>query len=125
LIQIVGKGDIKEEEEEAIPEEEAVCRICMDPLTEDFGETLKMECRCLGEMALAHKECAFKWFGIKGDRVCEVCGSVVSNIPVTVVRFPAQETTNHSLSMESQTVNRYELHLLTVHLNSPTDFISL
>ncbi|KAG0600865.1 hypothetical protein M758_11G067100 [Ceratodon purpureus] len=101
-----GKGDIEEEEEETISEEEAVCRICMDSLTEEFGETLKMECCCLGEMALAHKECAFKWFGIKGDRVCEVCGSVVNNIPVTVVRFPAQETTIHVQSTESQPVNR-------------------
>ncbi|KAG0565481.1 hypothetical protein M758_8G189100 [Ceratodon purpureus] len=101
-----GKGSTKDEVEEAIPEEEAVCRICMDSLTEDYGETLKMECRCRGEMALAHKECAFKWFGIKGDRVCEVCGSVVSNIPVTVVRFPVNETISHTRSIDVQTVNR-------------------
>jgi hypothetical protein len=105
-INIAGKGSTKDEVEEAILEEEAVCRICMDSLTEDYGETLKMECRCLGEMALAHKECAFKWFGIKGDRVCEVCGSVVSNIPVTVVRFPVNETVNHARSIDVQTVNR-------------------
>lgn len=101
-----GKGDTKEDVEEAIPEDEAVCRICMDSLTEDYGETLKMECLCLGEMALAHKECAFKWFGIKGDRVCDVCGSVVNNIPVTVVPFVVKETSSHSLSMEAQTVRR-------------------
>jgi len=82
----------------------------MDSLSEDYGETLKMECRCRGEMALAHKECAFKWFGIKGDRVCDVCGSLVSNIPVTVVRFPAHENSNHIRSIDVQTVNRYELH---------------
>uniref|UniRef100_A0A7I4C665 RING-CH-type domain-containing protein n=1 Tax=Physcomitrium patens TaxID=3218 RepID=A0A7I4C665_PHYPA len=102
-----GKGSIKDELEEAIPVEEAVCRICMDSLTEDCGETLKMECRCLGEMALAHKECAFKWFGIKGDRVCDVCGTVVQNIPVTMVRVPANEqTVNQSRSVDTHTVNR-------------------
>ena len=111
MINIAGKGSIKDEAEEAISEEEAVCRICMDSLTEVYGETLKMECRCRGEMALAHKECAFKWFGIKGDRVCEVCGSVVSNIPVTVVRFPANETINHTRSIDVQTVDRYALYL--------------
>lgn len=100
---------MKEDADEAIPEEEAVCRICMDSLSEDYGETLKMECRCRGEMALAHKECAFKWFGIKGDRVCDVCGSLVSNIPVTVVRFPAgshDNMTNHIRPIDVQTVNR-------------------
>lgn len=61
----------------------------MDSLTEEYGEILKMECSCRGEMALAHKECAFKWFGIKGNRTCEVCSQEVQNIPVTVVRLPS------------------------------------
>lgn len=57
--------------------EEVVCRICMDFFIEDCGEILKMECCCLGEMVLVYKECVFKWFGIKGDWVCDVCGIVV------------------------------------------------
>jgi hypothetical protein len=87
---VTEKDDTKADQE--ISEEQAVCRICMDDLTEEYGETLKMECSCRGEMALAHRECALKWFSIKGNRTCDVCGREVSNLPVTVVRLPNEST---------------------------------
>jgi hypothetical protein len=77
------EGAKQEEDEEEVGEEEAVCRICMVALGEG-GTVLKLECHCKGELALAHRDCALKWFGIKGNANCDVCGQDVLNLPATL-----------------------------------------
>ncbi|XP_074273470.1 uncharacterized protein LOC141597038 isoform X2 [Silene latifolia] len=91
-----------EEAGEDIPEEEAVCRICLVELSEG-GDAFKLECSCKGELALAHKECAVKWFTIKGNKICDVCQRDVKNLPVTLLRLQSHSVQRRPSTIREQT----------------------
>ncbi|XP_010558263.1 PREDICTED: uncharacterized protein LOC104826973 [Tarenaya hassleriana] len=97
--------DENEDGGEDVPEEEAVCRICLIELGED-SEAFKMECMCKGELALAHKECTIKWFTIKGNRTCDVCKQEVQNLPVTLLRM---QNTQGRFGVPDVEVSRYSV----------------
>ncbi|KAK9064712.1 hypothetical protein SSX86_016094 [Deinandra increscens subsp. villosa] len=61
------------------------CRIChmsLDSTNQDSenGIPIELGCSCKDDLAAAHKHCAEAWFKIKGNKTCEICGSIAQNV---------------------------------------------
>lgn len=59
------------------------CRIChlsLESSSPETGIAIELGCSCKADLAAAHKHCAEAWFKIKGNKTCEICGSVARNV---------------------------------------------
>ncbi|KAK1428687.1 hypothetical protein QVD17_17526 [Tagetes erecta] len=44
------------------------------------GGVIELGCNCKGDLGAAHKQCAETWFKIKGNMICEICGTTAQNV---------------------------------------------
>ncbi|KAJ6690209.1 hypothetical protein OIU85_006486 [Salix viminalis] len=66
-----------------LAEVERDCRIChltLDAGNLESGLSIELGCSCKDDLAAAHKQCAEAWFKIKGNKTCEICGSIARNV---------------------------------------------
>ncbi|GMJ03162.1 hypothetical protein HRI_003985400 [Hibiscus trionum] len=59
------------------------CRIChlgLESNSHESGVPIELGCSCKNDLAAAHKHCAEAWFKIRGNKTCEICHSVASNV---------------------------------------------
>ncbi|VFQ99454.1 unnamed protein product [Cuscuta campestris] len=59
------------------------CRIChlgLDAENPDSGLPIELGCSCKDDLAVAHKHCAEAWFKIRGNKTCEICGSIAQSV---------------------------------------------
>ncbi|XWS74870.1 hypothetical protein CRYUN_Cryun01aG0035300 [Craigia yunnanensis] len=69
------------------------CRICylsLDPTNQESGVPIELGCSCKEDLAAAHKQCAEAWFKIKGNRTCEICGSIARNVAANEMEMMEQ-----------------------------------
>lgn len=79
-----------------VDKSEKDCRICsinLETYSQELGVPIELGCSCNGDLAFAHRECAEKWFQIKGNMICEICGSKAKNL----VGFVDANSTENSI----------------------------
>ncbi|OIT20590.1 PREDICTED: uncharacterized protein LOC109219971 [Nicotiana attenuata] len=57
-----------------------ICQLSFDASNPESEVPIELGCSCKDDLAAAHKQCAEAWFKIKGNKTCEICGSIARNV---------------------------------------------
>ncbi|XP_057981750.1 uncharacterized protein LOC131167033 [Malania oleifera] len=57
-----------------------ICQLSLDSVNQESGVPIELGCSCKDDLAAAHRQCAEAWFKIKGNKTCEICGSLARNV---------------------------------------------
>lgn len=93
-----------------------VCRIChlnTDATNQDSGFLFELGCSCREDLAVAHKQCADAWFKIKGNKTCEICGSIAQNVSgadEAVSTTQPRNGSNYSSTNVTESRNTWQSH---------------
>ncbi|KAJ0855779.1 putative Zinc finger, RING-CH-type, Zinc finger, RING/FYVE/PHD-type [Helianthus annuus] len=85
VVDLESGGDGAHNDKVHLSKIERDCRIChlsIDLTNQDSenGIPIELGCSCKDDLAAAHKHCAEAWFKIKGNKTCEICGSIAHNV---------------------------------------------
>ncbi|OAY78158.1 hypothetical protein ACMD2_11060 [Ananas comosus] len=59
------------------------CRIChlgLESASPESGLAIELGCSCKDDLGAAHRQCAETWFKIRGNKTCEICGTIARNV---------------------------------------------
>ncbi|XP_004490932.1 uncharacterized protein [Cicer arietinum] len=74
-------SDVKVHLDNKVERDCRICHLSMDLTNHDeSGIPIELGCSCKDDLAAAHKHCAEAWFKIKGNKTCEICGSIAHNV---------------------------------------------
>lgn len=90
-----------------LDKDEKDCRICHLSLE---NNAIVLGCSCKDDLAAAHKQCAETWFKIKGNKTCEICGSIAKNVitasEAEVIIEQTNETNSNAVVSGQQNENQ-------------------
>lgn len=97
-LEIVREGPDDAEPSSARAPSQPVCLICLENLApDDFasGRAISLGCKCRGDVALRHRDCAEKWARVKDDGrggvpICELCKQPARNLKALPPRLRPQ-----------------------------------
>jgi hypothetical protein len=91
------------------------CLICLEVMDiSDTADIAKLGCQCKGAAAYRHQECLNRWLHVKGDTLCDICGTQMASVslppPPPVPGYVVFPDLEHTFEVQWETFGRYLWH---------------